>query len=132
MPTSNPHPDLLEFPEPKRDYEFVRRCMDDAQQQARLARTCEWGIFEATDTESLTSIADRADKAASSAVENAGLAVERAREMTRVLSSATEENSLREGALRAAAETVLAAADAMESSRVVGERWMAKMPEEAL
>ena len=124
--------DPLEVPELKRDYEFVLQRMDDARQQARLARTCEWSIHETTDAESLTSIADRADKAAGSAVENAGLAVERAREMTRVLSSATEENSLRERALRAATETVLAAADAMESSRVVGERWMAKMPEEAL
>ena len=45
--------------------------------------------------------------------------------------SPLEENSLRERALRATAETVLAAADAMESSRVVGQRWMEKMPEEA-
>lgn len=123
--------DPLEVPEPKRDYEFVLQRMDDARQQARLARTCEWGIFEATDTESLTAIADRADKAAGSAVENAVMAMERAREMTRVLCSAAEENSLRERALRATAETVLAAADAMESSRVVGQRWMEKMPEEA-
>lgn len=131
MPTIK-YLDPLEAPEPKRDYEFVRRCMDDARQQARLARTCEWSIHEATDVESLNAIADRVDKAAASAVENAGMAMERAREMTRALSSAAEENSLRERALRAAAGTALAAADAMESSRVVGERWMEKMPEEAL
>ena len=131
MPTIK-YLDPLEVPEPKRDYEFVLRYKSEAQQQARLARVCERHIFEATATESLTSIADRADKAAGIAVENAGMAMERAREMTRVLSSATKENSLRERALRASAETALAAADAMESSRVVGERWMEKMPEEAI
>lgn len=37
MPTSNPNPDLLEFSEPKRDYEFVLRYKSEAQQRARLA-----------------------------------------------------------------------------------------------
>lgn len=131
MPTVNFHSDPSKIPNLKRDYEFVLRCEDDARQQARLARVCEWHIFEATDTENLNAIADGADKAASSAVENASLAMERAREMTRILGPTTE-NQLREQALRATAETVRAAADAMESSRVVGERWMKKAPDPGL
>ncbi len=117
-------PTLPEFPNPERDYEFVLQCKREAEQQAGLARTCEWRIDAATG-EDADAIADAADKAANITKERATAALNRAFEAARVGSSDAAERQSGELALQAAAQTVHAAAEAQRSARIVSEFWMA-------
>ena len=116
-----------DLPNPKRDYEFVLQLRNEAEKQAKLARTCEWHIVGATGKEA-DAIADAADKAVGIAKERATDALSHALETAGVHSSDTVEHQFGELALHAAAETVHAAAEALKSARIVGEFWF----EEAL